>query len=345
MYVPVLKNRQEELRALKALYSIPISNKILPLLEIVQSKSRSNLNKTLLEELQNTLGTNTKFMVDILNPKNHRKSKESINNFFSQINTNPNYRLQLYYSLKPLQNVIPTISYDSKNYNKLNTTIIKDAKHLRRKFNKLAFRLKEAHFDDALSEVKSVIQNQDIIIFDIEHKNHTKPNLINFYNKIKAVKSVNTLLTFIINSVIPEDLTNKSFNDTHPISRIDNSLRDTYKSYGFDGFGDYATIKSSLPPAGGRISPGFIYYSYHDNKYIGFKGRSPDLDEFKNHIIPKLISSSFWNNYPHVHHPNCSGCNHILNIINTNESPRSQGKWKQIAIKHYIYTIDKYLPY
>ncbi|MBY7008657.1 hypothetical protein FDB15_12915 [Clostridium botulinum] len=341
MYVPVLKNRQEEI---KALCFSSLSNKTLPLLEIVQAKSRSNLKKTLLQELQGTLGNNTTVMIDILNLKSHKKSKEAINEFFLQINKNPNYRLNLYDSLKPLKNFIPIISYDPNNYDKLQNEIQHDVHYLRNNFRKLGFRLKVKHFNDALSEIKSVIQNEDIIILDIEHKKHTDSSITDFSNKINNLKTSKNLTTFIINSVIPEDLTNKNMSDGQPISTIDNSLRDNYLSYGFDGFGYYTTIKSALPPSGGGISPGFIYYSYKSNKFIGFRGRFPNLDEFKNHIIPKLTSSKYWNNYPPIHHSNCSGCNHILNLINTSESAKHQGKWKQISIKHYIYTMDKHLP-
>lgn len=344
MYVPVLKNRQEEINALKSLSSIPLSNKTLPLLEIVQYKLRSNSKKNLLQELQNTLGSNTKVMIDILNLKSHKKSKKPINNFLSQIKENPNYRLNLYNSLKPLKNFIPVISYDPNNYDKLQNEIQHDANYLRNNFNRLGFRLKQKHFDDALSEIKNIIQDKDIIILDIEHKKHTESSLINFYSKINTLKKSNNLTTFIINSTIPEDLTNKSISNVQPILTIDNSLRDCYISYGFDGFGDYTTIKSLLPPSGGRISPGFIYYSYKDNKCIGFSGRIPNLNEFKNYIIPTLTSCVYWNNYTPIHHSNCPGCNHILNLMNNSESAASQGKWKQISIKHYIYTMDKYLP-
>lgn len=344
MYVPVLKNRQEEINALKALCSIPLSNKTLPLLEIVQAKSRSNLKKTLLQELQGTLGNNTTVMIDILNLKSHKKSKKPINEFFSQIKQEPNYRLTLYDSLKPLKNFIPIISYDPNNYDKLQNEIQHDAHYLRNNFSKLGFRLKVKHFNNALSEIKNVIENEDIIILDIEHKKHTDSGITHFYNKINNLKASKNLTTIIINSVIPEDLTNKNMSDGQPISTIDNSLRDNYLSYGFDGFGDYTTIKSALPPSGGAISPGFIYYSYKNNKFIGFRGRFADLDEFKNHIIPKLTSSKYWCNYLPIHHSNCSGCNHILTLMNTSESAKHQGKWKQISIKHYIYTMDKYLP-
>lgn len=343
-YVPVLKNRQEEINALKELYKLNISEKILPLIEIVQEKSRSNLKKNLCQELQSTIKPNAPFMVDILNPSRPRKSKPQINNFFRQLKRNPKAIVGLFNSLSPNKGLIPVISYDPMSYVKIKKEIEFLASQLRIKYSKLAFRLKPAKFKDALSEVRNVITKNDIIILDIEHSNYRDPNYSILYKQINIIKEQFGIQTFIINSVIPESLTNKSFVNGLPIPNIDNSLRDNYVKYGFSGFGDYATIKSSLPPSGGSISPGFIFYSYDTNEYIGFKGRYDKLSEFEQYIIPSLLASVPWAKYNSIHKSTCPGCNHILIIRNAIESGASQGKWKQIAIKHYIFTMYELLP-
>lgn len=344
MYVPVLKNRQEEMNALKALYSIPISNKIFPLLEIVQAKSRENSKKTPSEELKECINPTTDFMVDILNVEHPKKSKEPINNFLLNIRQTPNFRINLFNSLKDIKNVVPVVTYDTDTYSLKNKEIEKESKLLRTNFSRLAFRIKIKHLDHALSEVANSININDVIIFDIHHTTHSNPILKSSYNKIKNLATAKSATTIIINSIIPEDFTNSSIVNGAPILEIDNSLRDSYAIYGFNGFGDYATIKDSLPSNGGTISPGFLFYSFKNNFFAGFKGIQHDLSSFISHIIPTLEKSPYWKEYSRDHLLNCPGCKTILDIKKASLTGKSQGLWKRISIMHYIYTIDKYLP-
>jgi hypothetical protein len=112
--------------------------------------------------------------------------------------------------------------------------------------------------------------------------------------------------------------------------------------YKFDGFGDYACVTNILPTSGGSISPAGIYYSVENNYFVGFRGQSRSLDEFKNHIVPAIMKSSYWAEFDDDHHKHCPGCSKIQEIADGKNTGKSQGVWKGITMGHYIYTIDRH---
>lgn len=125
------------------------------------------------------------------------------------------------------------------------------------------------------------------------------------------------------------------------INEANNSLLCEYKSLGFDSFGDYAGIRkdSTISKGGGRIpSPGFIYYSWHINSYLGYKGRIPDYKEFLSHIKPNVVKSTYWLKYTKKHHDNCPGC---MELSKSNST--YAWDWKRYSIQHYLYTMNENL--
>jgi hypothetical protein len=341
IYIPVLKNRDVEMHALRNLYVYPLSKKIVPLIEVVQEKFGSN--RTLYDSLRSVLDVNTPIMVDILNLKNPPKCKKVISDFLNNINHNPIYRSVLFKSLSQFKNLIPVISYDENSYNFAEKTVQNDSKQLRKIYKRIGYRLKIDHFENALKEILSVINGNDVIIFDIGHTRYDSINLIDYYYKLNHLKAKYKIKLFVINSVIPNDLTNKGLINNTPIPNMDNGLRDVYTSYGFDGFGDYAAIKSHMPTDGGTISPGFIFYSYKYNKFIGYRYNSNRaLSEFRTTIIPSLVNSIYWKEYNSIHQHYCPGCRSIIKL-NQSNSTGNQATCKRFSIEHYIYSMYELL--
>lgn len=338
MYVPVIKNRQEEFTALKNLLKIPISNKILPLIEVVHENIR---NKNLLDQINSLNCSNFPIMIDIPIIFNPISTTPEIKNFLIKYSRNIDERVTLLNTLNKLNNIIPVISYDINNY--MTGSLSTEENKLRSNFSKIAFRIKIKYIDKALNEITKLLKNDDIVILDIDNLNNNNSSLTDYYNKINSIKDKHKITTIIINSVIPKDLTNKGLDNGLPIVEADNSLRDNYIKYGFNAFGDYATIKSELPHLGGTISPGFIFYSWHSNSYIGFNSIVKSLDEFKKNIIPSVVKSTYWSKYSKSHKENCPGCQKILNVLNNIDSGKSQALWKRVSIMHYIYTMNELL--
>lgn len=162
------------------------------------------------------------------------------------------------------------------------------------------------------------------------------------YRTISESKKNKKFISVIINAHRPESLTNKSMVNGEPISSIDNSLKDMYRSSTlnkFDGFGDYASIVASLPSSGGTVSPAGVYYSNENNFFVSYTGRAPQLSEFPDYIAPNIVKSEYWNEFDDEHHSKCPGCNEIISIIKKDKSGKSQAQWKRIAMSHYIYTL------
>lgn len=344
MYIPVLKNRLIEMGVLKTLYGLPITPKIIPLVEVIQENSRSNSPKTFIDDLCEIFNKHSTsyVLIDILKTNIPKSTTDSVREFLTKVNRIPGFYMDLLLKTSSVKKSIPVVSYNPKNYDvqQLRT----DASLLRKQFSRLAFRIKLNTFGQVFQTIQQIIKKDDLLILDIESASHTNPGLRSMYHEIKKDKSSKNYTTFIINANRPETVANKRLEDAQPILEIDNSLLEVYHttSYGFDGFGDYACITDTLPTTGGSISPAGIYYSKYNNFFVGFKGRKQDLSEFV-HIAQSIIDSDYWGEFDESHHSTCPGCISICDISTGKENGKNQAKWKGITMNHYIYTINESL--
>ncbi|MFZ5897994.1 MAG: beta family protein [Bacillota bacterium] len=341
-YIPVLRFRQEERMALT---QISLTSKSLPMIEVLKEKPHASMNGTFSELAERLFGS-LKFPVILDFPMAYRvrsSTPAEIGNFLRPIQTNQQQRLNRYSQLKNIKNIIPVVSYNP-SIKKLNPKEISStASSLRKHFDTLAFRFYFDHFTDALSGASSVVSPGDILILDLDQAAHTSPVFGPLYQSISELKKVKQFRSVVIRSAINADIFNNQLIDDMPIASADNSLRDAFSAYGFDAFGDYAGIKRDEIRKGGTISPGVIFYSWHDNVYVGYRGIQHDLDSFANVIVPNLLKSRYWRLYSKAHRNSCPGCKVILNIAAGNDTGANQAKWKRIAIMHYIYTMEEFL--
>jgi hypothetical protein len=201
----------------------------------------------------------------------------------------------------------------------------------------------EHNFLQSFQEVSNVVRDNDIILLDIDDDSHTNPVFTPLYQHIERLQHTRNCLTVLIRSAINMDIHNRNLIDDQPIPQADNSLLTAYTNYNFSAFGDFAGIKKDALTEGGTISPGVIYYSWQNNCYIGFRGRTQDITEFTNHIVPSLMASAYLLNYSRHHQHNCPGCMIIRSIAAGGESGDSQAKWKRISSMHYVYTMEEFL--
>ncbi|MCX7745570.1 MAG: beta family protein [Clostridia bacterium] len=341
-YVPVLKNRREELTVLKTLYSIPITSKVLPLLEIVQEKAQTNSKTLFYEDLIKISDPKIPFMVDIQKLAKPGNTSATVKQFLTKVKRDFSYYISLFKHLYEISNLIPVISYDPNDYD--TNEIINTEKELRAiGYDRIAYRLKINYFNVLFAEVKKTIKNNDIIIVDLESSKYNNPDFQEKYDKVIDLKSSKNITLVLMHSVLKKEMTNTGLINGQKIDDLNDGIRKKYTSYGFDAFGDYACVKGELPPSGGTISPGFIFYSWENDCYYGFKGREPKLTEFKDYILPNLLKSACWNEYKNNHQEKCSGCSKVLEIKNGLDDGKSQGLWKRISMLHYIYTLDELL--
>lgn len=339
-YVPVLRYRQEERGAL---FSVNLTNKTMPLLELMKETPTSAAGNFQINYLRDFQNFKNPFLVDFpLYFKINRSTDSSISSFLQPLKQNPNMRIHLFNQLSQNRNLIPVISHDHQ-VQYIPGSIQNDTSLLRPNFPRLGYRIFEnINFHMVLSEIATVIKPGDFLIYDLDRQNHNQEHLIQVnYPQISRLRTQIGFTSIIVRSAVNSDILFNQLVDNQVIATADNSLLKYYSSYGFDAFGDFAGIRKDLAIGGGGngiASPGFIFYSWHNNNYIGFTGKVRQWSELTNHIQPTLLSSQSWRNYTRVHHQTCPGCASI--VINPTNSIAS---WKRHTIKHYLHTMEEFL--
>ena len=342
MYVPIMKNRTVEVSVLQELSELHVfGNRVIPLVEIIQEKTRSNNKNTFLQDLCAILSreSSMKIMVDFYKSTKLRNTTDAIREYVTMTVRYPDFSLNQLLQLQTYrEQVIPVISYLPEGSSL--ERISYETAHLRDMFPHLAFRIKMAEFDAVFSHVETIVQS-DYIILDIESASHTSPVFRKVYRRIDNSKKEHGFISIIAKAHRPDELKNVEMEDGSPIADIDNSLMELYSSdyMRFSGFGDYACIAASLPTTGGTISPVGIYYSLENNFFIAYRGRAPLLSEFPEYIAPRIISSGYWDEFSENHHTHCPGCREIEAVSNGALSGKNQAQWKKITMLHYIYTM------
>ena len=345
MYVPVLKNRTVEMSVLTQLASIGVFDNanILPLVEIIQEKTRTNNKNTIIDDLSELLKETPRMsiMIDFLKSTKLNNTTDAIRNYVTQSTRQAEFCIEEMRKLKDhSERIIPVISYLTENVSL--DRITHEATEYRETFSKIAFRIKTQDFENIFSHIETIINEDDLLLLDIESSSHSNPVFKKIYKRIADSKKTKKFISIVINANRPETLTNKSMAHGEPIAQIDNSLRESYNlsmMNRFNGFGDYACIVATLPSTGGTISPAGVFYSNENNFFVAYTGRKPNLSEFPEYIAPSIMESEYWAEFDDEHHQKCPGCQEITAIIKGEKSGKNQAQWKMITMLHYIYTM------
>lgn len=347
MYVPVMKNRTVEMNVLTQLASLGVFNntkKVFPLIELIQEKIRTNTNTLYMDFLIKLLKENSDMsvMIDFYKSTKLNSTTDTIREYVTKSTRRAEFCISEMNKFNEFsERVVPVISYlaDITPPKQIEA----DEKKLRTTFPIIAFRVKAQDFDNLFPIIENLIKENDLLLLDIESSSHTNPVFKKIYRKIAESKKDKKFISVIINAHRPESLTNKSMVNGEPISSIDNSLKDMYRSSTlnkFDGFGDYASIVASLPSSGGTVSPAGVYYSNENNFFVSYTGRAPQLSEFPDYIAPNIVKSEYWNEFDNEHHSKCPGCNEIISIIKKTSpvKARLNGKGLRCPIISILFT-------
>lgn len=344
-YVPVLRFRESEKKTLE---DVAISNKILPLIEIVQEKRKSNMNSTCFDDISKYLEqSNTKILIDFpMYIKIKQNTLPGVLSFIPPILADPSRRL-IHFDKLIGQNIIPVVSYNPNAPLYQNGYISKEFSHLRRSFDQIALRIFLPHAQLALNEADSYLKPNDIIIVDLDDAPHTNPLFTNFYSNIITYAQNHLCKTVLVRSVINPNITNTGLTNNSVVPQLDNSLLNDYQKYGFDAFGDYCGIKKDELTKGGMASPGCIYFHWWSNAYYGHKGLYKQPKTFTSMVVPSLLSSNEWIDYQtkssSAHQNSCPGCMTVNKIATTGQNGDSAPKWKVIISSHYLHTMVEFL--
>ncbi|MGY8621992.1 beta family protein [Bacillus safensis] len=342
-YVPVFRYRSQER---KAINSTSLSNKIVPLIEIVTKKPTLNSKKDSIEQLLLDFQNNNSYvMVDIpMYIKLKKSTTRNVMDFLAPVLANPKTRIDILTDKRLVNNgkIIPVITYNPNN-SIIPNYLTYQTNQLKKYYNKVAYRIYPNGFETVMNELSKLINTNDILIFDLDETPYTAIENRAMFKRIQQLSSIIHFRSVILQSAIPKSLTNVNLNHCSVIKEADNSLLKSYKKIGFSAFGDYCGVKKDDLTSGGIISPGYIKYSWMDNSYYGFKGTKEEAETFESIVAPAIIHSNVWSNYNKVHKENCLGCKNIQNIYNKIKKGKSQPEWKGFACGHYLYTMEEFL--
>ncbi|CEG29818.1 beta family protein [Bacillus sp. B-jedd] len=343
-YVPVFRFRSQER---KALASTSISNKILPLIEIVTEKPTTRSKNDTIDQLIADIGNlNTKVMVDFpMYLKLGNATIKPVLDFLTPILANPKTRYNLLSDQRLVNKsdkIIPVVTYDP-NSPYINQYLTSQDTHLRKYYNQIAYRLYPSMFNNAINEISGLVKQGDIVLLDIDEASHSHPINPQMYKTIQSLALQKNISTVLIRSSIPRKLTNVDLDHGKIVKEADNSLLTEYRNLGFSAFGDYCGVKKDELKKGGMISPGYIMYSWNANSYFGFKGVLQQADSFETIVVPSITTSAVWNEFSVTHKTNCNGCCNVSNIQKKLKKGNSQPEWKGFACSHYLYTMEEFL--
>lgn len=272
MYIPIMKNRNEETRVSKVCSSF-FSDEVVPLFEIIQDKyiKRYEVDETGEYKYEIKPGNIKKSKIELI-PKEEDiitldeinkniEGKKAFIDFFrffeSEYGRNRNFknietsillsRNFNYYRSRILQiakfkNFIPTISikkgleisiYDL-------TILVND---IRKLGSSVALRITADFLDTYLEFIEENLYGTDYVMLDIREDSMN--------SKIMEIEDFETLnfsgKKILLNSPRKRSMQNKEFGNLNFTTKIDNSVSEHYKDFHFDGFGDFGGLKDDLP--------------------------------------------------------------------------------------------------
>jgi hypothetical protein len=353
MYIPVLRYRLAEKRALKTLgmNNVFSSKKIIPLLEIIQHypTGRTPQRPKSFEQVYTEEFQGFSFPVIIDFPTyinlNANKIEERYRTFLRDTVQYVDIRINYMLRLSKLPNVIPSITYNpGTSFNP--GTLLTQAAEFRKSFKIgiVCFRIFPNAADIILDELKKSVMSGDIVLLDLQGDNYRDSKLDEIYLKLYYIKKSVKCKIGLIHSAITEKFQNSTIENGTVIPRLDASLINLFKDLDFDCYSDYAGIKKDLLLESFRGFITNLYYCSSINKYVGFTAKpSKDPKDYAAVIAPSILSSSYYKSYSVQHHRSCPGCIEIADKAGNLLHPGNRSTWKSISIEHYIYSLFEML--
>jgi hypothetical protein len=341
-YFPVLRSRQQEIDVLE---KFDFGDDIIPLVEIIKEKARTNQKKEGYEDYLDLFSSikSKKVLIDLpvyLDPTINTANE--VRKFFFSTITLLEERITYFKLFSSLsKKVVPVISI-LQPYSDEADTLIHQFENLKIYFPQIAIRIYIKQFDDTINEISKIeLRENDLIIYDIDTTDITNPLVKLHKTKLDFYNSA--IFKIVIRSAINTEIQNVRLAHGEVIPQANNSLIELFAlSCKFNGFGDFAGVKKDDISTGGTISPGFIFYSPLENMFYGFKGKTKSLSEFEDTIVPDVLSSEIILKLQRVgidYLDNNLGYKKLLDIGTKIENGKSQAKFKWISIMHYLHSI------
>lgn len=272
MYLPIMKNRAEEMKVIKDMNNY-FSNSIIPIIEIIRDeyeiryktdeitgeyvyeKKPGNKNKRkvrldpkeediiTLEKIQERLNGKKAF-IDFFRFSDNEYDNRAFKGMELSLKLSRNYD---YYKQRILQvgrfsNLFPIISikngFKISEYDLLNLI-----SELKEKSSSIAIRITDNYFDDYSDLFIEHLTNQDFIMLDIRNQ-----HIDSKFMELEELQELETRAKkVILHSPRSRTYKNGDYENLVYTSKIDNKIAIEYENFKLDGFGDFGGLKDDLP--------------------------------------------------------------------------------------------------
>lgn len=320
MYIPIMKNRQEELSVIENMNSF-FSNSMIPLIEIIREeystqyekdeltgefvyikpmeKGKKRKRKKLpptdddiitLDKIQERLNGKKAF-IDFFRFSDNEYKKKS----YKKVELSLKLRSFDYYCKRLLEignysNLIPVISI-KKDFTFSKSDLVNLINNLKSNNISIAIRLTDEFLGEYSDLLKKYISSDDYIMLDIRSQ-----NVDSKFVELEEFKNFKTVAKkILLNSPRSIDYSNGDYENLQFATKIDNKAAKIYKEYGFDGFGDFGGLKDDLPTNGGNgtgAALALIYFK-EENAFFSIVNYDTSLgvlgyEYVKNEILKRL---------------------------------------------------------
>ena len=291
MYIPILKNRQQELKIIKNFQKC-FSERITPMIELIGDYKGTTENT--LYDLQERLRGKQAFVDFFAFDKDVYKNIDLIKcNLALEVRTLDKYMDKLSI-LKQYQNIIPVISIsNARNFK--NENLKRTLLALKKEHKRISVRITDNYLYEYIEDIEKVLDERDFFMLDIKQQDIESKLMENMKTKDSDLKA----RKLILNSPRHREYQNGTYKEDGWTSLIDNCVAVKYKEEGYEGYGDYVGLKDALPSKSGRGLGAALalVYLYNNNKfYVSINQNTKDgVSGFKNVIkrLSKLPDSEF----------------------------------------------------
>lgn len=201
----------------------------------------------------------------------------------------------------------------------------------------IGLRITEEWLEGCRAVIKNVLRDTDYLLFDIGEQNPTS-KIMELEEVMELETSVKTIL---LNSPRKSGAKNGDYEEFGITELIDNSVRDIFSEYGFEGFGDYCGLKDALPTIGsnGTGAALALLYDFKKNGFYSFLNPNTRQGLSGYHkIIPVILSKKAILDPLH----NCPAIQKIEELVNSG-STGNWRTWNNINITRYIHQMNSNL--
>jgi hypothetical protein len=347
MYIPVLKGRMYENKFLSK-HNDLLSEEIMPLIEIIQNK----MGYTYCRDISDFVGyydsiIGKPYFLDLFtfDPDMYKgHDRDQIIFAYQQRATRPEHYIEYLNNIVEITNsdyAIPVISFSSgrdfkvlspvdfkKFFEKINSTT-----------NRCAYRVHYKYLNEYIDEIEKYIRPNDFFMLDI-NESVIEPFIFDIETILELESECKKI---VIHSPRPRDIKNGLYPDGNFTKLIDNSIRVEYKDYGFDGFGDYAGLKDTLPSKGsnGMGAALGMFYVNDNNQFFTIMNSNTELGARGHEYV---INQAFRKHYSLLDpFKNCPAMNFINQKFIKRNKNGNFGQWKYITILRYVSQIKNSL--